>query len=447
MVLGDALFEAKIKQILTPRDAALNGVLKPLLGAYEPQHVLNVFLFYQVLLEICEFLDISDDTSTRQLLREVRPHLQRYPLVAYLASAELHDVLLEILASPMWGETSRYQIAAQLFIEHVQANPATDPIEWITKARSDPTGPAQWHYDVAWIVHARLYGGVHLARCYRHTGTWTRRTPIGLGWRPLERPVPGAVLIDMDRVLRGDPLNDPPSRLRAIFDGEHWIARPRSALDRGLRASTRRASTLWLPDDEGCMPHVLARIRQDRHDWRRTAMWLAALENGNLSLFEWDPMPDTARPLDAVTHAHAWETIGREVQPGDMLMVRDTRDRLSTVIARADDGAWSHCARPMGEGEIVEIDLPKIRRLPIDTHRHPAVRAALFRPAIRSAGKHSMSFTKDYEQGRLTRMIGGRYDLGGALAAGLESFLSSDPTRMTPNALVRSGTMRPIVIA
>jgi hypothetical protein len=278
------------------------------------------------------------------------------------------------------------------------------------------------------------------------------------GWFPLsdlctdtERAQPGTIVISDGELIqwRWWPI-EYPRRVRAIaFADGTWLLRPRSVISR-FRSRTQPSGRLLNIADPALKAVVLDRMMAASENWRKASMWFAALDRGNVDLLVGeDPLPDTRFPLGDAEFQQRWEQLRPMLEIGDILWSRDTADRVSTVIARFDRGSWSHVAYCVGNGSFLEVDWPRSYLGDAEHYANSRFRLALLRPQPQPFVPRAHVEAARIMEGQIARSTAGRgYNYLGACFAGLSSFVCASPKRAaTPNAIVRSGQMIPLVVA
>ena len=107
---------------------------------------------------------------------------------------------------------------------------------------------------------------------------------------------------------------------------------------------------------------------------------LAFLFHGNLQPFiSGRIFPARPRHDSPEQYELAWLELRSKLRPMDAIFTRSFRNPMSNLIAWATHGPWSHVAVHVGDGEIAELTVPRMRRGPIELYKGRNNWVALYR--------------------------------------------------------------------
>jgi hypothetical protein len=124
-------------------------------------------------------------------------------------------------------------------------------------------------------------------------------------------------------------------------------------------------------------------------------------------------------PISPEEFERRWKQLLSLLRPGDLIQLIDTGSFVSRMIARFDQGSWSHAATYIGNGHVVEaIPIGGVVVRPIGVYQSPRYRVGLYRPR------------PDYTPEDTAKLIafclstvGGRYSYRQAVALALRKLL------------------------
>lgn len=235
----------------------------------------------------------------------------------------------------------------------------------------------------------------------------------------------------------------------------------------GIVVDERGALSLW-SDERGSrrvesiplqsipsMPNVQQRRGDQGHCDEIAAFFLAhvdrpthfeaglrALRCGNLQpLITGGFFPHRPRHESNEQFEAAWEVFRSCLQPADAIYTFDSESRISRLIAWATDGAWSHVAAHVGDGEIWESVTSGIRHCSIDVYKKRRYWVAAYRhiDAVekpRSKAEIVEAVAKGNSRFRLNS-----YNYRGALKFGWKAFRGDHSHGLTPNSGILLGNL------
>lgn len=167
---------------------------------------------------------------------------------------------------------------------------------------------------------------------------------------------------------------------------------------------------------------------------------LRALREGNLQpLIAGGFFPERRVYSTDDEYRAAWNTLKANLAPLDFIFTRDLESRLSSFIAWATDGEWSHGALHIGDGEISESVTSGIRRGPLEWYEGRRYWVAAYRHI--DAAAHPRTKTEVDAAVRGYRFRLNAYNYRGALTYGLKAFRGDHSHALTPNSQVLQGNL------
>jgi len=73
------------------------------------------------------------------------------------------------------------------------------------------------------------------------------------------------------------------------------------------------------------------------------------------------------------------EELENKVQPGDTIFIYDTSSIISNIIARFDNGSWSHVGIYVGEGKLCEAITSGVIKRSLSVYKKPNIRIGAYR--------------------------------------------------------------------
>jgi hypothetical protein len=312
-------------------------------------------------------------------------------------------------------------------------------------------------WDLSMQFTRRTRYAQQIANKLRYDGAWRSTNPLLEAGEPCGSAMPGAIaLIESKRdggILTAITASGPQYLSPVAFSlgGGLWLRNSKHLVSRRCGGTPQHVGMqFWQFRDSALRAAVSERFAQVKGNWRDTSMYFRAIVHGNIELFLGEhPMPDTARPLPEPEFRQRWARIEAGLQLGDLFVSRDTTDRLSSLIAWADQGSWSHMMHYIGGGRIIDIDPEGTRELPLSVYADPKYRLALFRGAMHLVGRGWTREAKlDWQRKNDLLSLETTYRHSSAIRAGLSCILIAQPRlRRTPNGWIRTGTVTPLVVA
>lgn len=393
--------------------------------------------------ELLEALELMDDRSFGRLIDEVGRALSHLTPTYMNTLVDLVEHVEHLEHSSL-----RYRFLAAGARDGVRTNRVTFPPRQALESKDEQLDKLELDFLASTCI-ARF---VFVA--FEDRDGWSMKRILLNRCGPAVGPLqPGDLAVDVN--FRPDSQGLPvPIEVKAVaLSGGKWLTRP-SAL-------TRRPKLTTTPPVSGFLARFRNSELRDRvhrlmsgasTDARRVTTYFNALDHDNDSLLLGpDPFPDTSCALSRSQFDNGWANLAQTIKPGDALFSRWTKDLVSSSIAKADGGAWSHCVIYLGSGQVWEMETTGGDVVPLEDYRNPRYRLGVFRDF-----QYSADLGGPIRQAAQVKMIrvfaerwrGRPYSYRGALLAGLVSFLDNSPpgNRSTPNALIRSGRKHPVVI-
>lgn len=193
--------------------------------------------------------------------------------------------------------------------------------------------------------------------------------------------------------------------------------------------------------DKWRIPMLLSYLAE--HDSNRRLIELAfrAINIGNLSVFGPLPvMPDMNASNSSPDYDEQWTSLLTLASTGDCVFTRRTDSRLSRLIARIDDGSWSHVVSYGHDGWIADVGRgPGDLLVRIDEYRSRDIRVGLYR---RYELLDRMTNKAAYLN-LLSGLASPNYNLSSAIMAGVRAKLMIGDLG-TPNGLIYRGCLYPV---
>ena len=166
----------------------------------------------------------------------------------------------------------------------------------------------------------------------------------------------------------------------------------------------------------------------------------ALIKPGGESFFD-DPIKlPRLQPISREEWEARWNTFVLLPKPGDLIQVFDSESTISTLIARFDNGTWSHSASYVGDGRICESITSGVVERAIESYKAPRYRLGLYRaPGLTDSQAESLcsrsrsQVDKPYAWGKVTALAL-RKLLGIAIPFGVPRYTS-------PNDMVAGGNL------
>ena len=133
----------------------------------------------------------------------------------------------------------------------------------------------------------------------------------------------------------------------------------------------------------------------------------------------------------------AWHHLVANLMPMDAIFTLDLHSRLSRFIAWATDGAWSHVATHIGDGEIWESVISGIRNAHVGIYKGQRYRVAAYRHY--EVQKKPRSIEDARTAVRAIRFRPNAYNYRGALKFGWKAFRGDHGHGLTPNSGILQG--------
>ena len=138
-------------------------------------------------------------------------------------------------------------------------------------------------------------------------------------------------------------------------------------------------------------------------------------------------------PISLEEVRNQWELLASNLQPCDYVAVFDTQSTISRLIAKFDQGPWSHVGIYLGDGKVCEAITSGVTQREIDVYRSPRYRVGIYRlKNLENSQKRKM---KDFALSQL----GKSYNYSGVFLVGLGRIFGDRRTLFRgPNGLVCS---------
>lgn len=85
------------------------------------------------------------------------------------------------------------------------------------------------------------------------------------------------------------------------------------------------------------------------------------------------------QPISAAEFYRRWDQFTALARPADAIHTLDTQSTISRLIARYDQGTWSHTACYLGNGRVAEAIPPVVTERDLNVYRSPRYRLGLYR--------------------------------------------------------------------
>jgi hypothetical protein len=138
------------------------------------------------------------------------------------------------------------------------------------------------------------------------------------------------------------------------------------------------------------------------------------------------------QPISPEEHHKRWEQVVALARPGDSIQLTDTASFVSRIIAKYDQGSWSHTATYIGNGYVTEaIPVYGVVVRPLEVYRSPNYRLGLYR--INHTPDSAMKMI-----GFSLSTVGDRYSYRKAIALALRKLLGLKLTSpwISPNDII-----------
>lgn len=167
---------------------------------------------------------------------------------------------------------------------------------------------------------------------------------------------------------------------------------------------------------------------------------LRALRCGNLQpLIAGGFFPRRPKYASDEQYEAAWKALRSSLQPADAIYTFDAESRISKFIAWATDGAWSHVAFHVGEGEIWESVTTGIRQGPIEIYKGRRYWVAAYRHIDAVTKPRTKEEISEAVAAGSKRFRPNSYNYRGALKFGWKAFRGDHSHGLTPNSGILLG--------
>lgn len=148
------------------------------------------------------------------------------------------------------------------------------------------------------------------------------------------------------------------------------------------------------------------------------------------SLFDNPVLMPKFKILSKNEYEKRWDKIESEARPGDLLFTFDSKSTMSKLIARFDNGSWSHVGIYMGSGKLSEAITSGVTIRNISEYKKPYIHVGLYRLRELTDGQARKICGFCIEQ------TGKPYNYTGVLKLGLKVLFGFKSKIPSPNRLI-----------
>lgn len=132
----------------------------------------------------------------------------------------------------------------------------------------------------------------------------------------------------------------------------HFVIMPAEELEKKVRGKHLTVLQYRWPEDK--VRNVDEHFTQNILNPHLMFRGMKELSAGNYAYFNRPIRLPKLQPIEHDEHTRRWSQLMECIQPGDTVQVLDQKSLLSRLIARVDQGTWSHTAGYIGGGMVQE---------------------------------------------------------------------------------------------
>lgn len=145
-------------------------------------------------------------------------------------------------------------------------------------------------------------------------------------------------------------------------------------------------------------------------------------------------MPDFEK-LPCIDFERKWNSIEANAEEGDMVFTYNQSNFVSRLIAKLDNGSWSHVGVYIGNGYICEAVTSGVTKRAITTYKNSNIRIGLYRH------KNMTPERADNISNMCLSQLGCSYNYWGAIKLGLKKILKIENKVPSPSGTIFGGQL------
>jgi len=187
-------------------------------------------------------------------------------------------------------------------------------------------------------------------------------------------------------------------------------------------------------------PKIIRFFKKTRSNYRLFQCGLNALQFENYRLFDSENIMPIFKKYESVEEYNGeWSRIIPFMKKGDLINIYQSTNFISKLIAKIDDGSWSHSAMYMGGHIIAEVISKGLVKRKIESYKNIDTHIGIYRHI--NSEEADWSKLDDFHE----KYVGSKYGYLKAIICGVRTYLGLtddkyDPIDNTPNGLVYMGT-------